>query len=63
MGATALSLGLLYATDTGLKKVFLENGIAFPAPLAGMFAIIGALIVLATVAGDEKADAAVDWFR
>lgn len=60
--ATAGSLGVLYASDYALKMLFKAQAWTFPAPLAGMFVIIGGLLAVAQM--DEKAaERIVDTFR
>jgi len=61
--ATAASLGTLYAADLSLKQLFLQQGLTFPAPLAGMFVIIAVLLGTARASGDAAAERIVDAFR
>ncbi len=42
-----LAAGAFYAADLALKKTFAAAGISFPAPLVGLFGILGGLCALA----------------
>eukprot|EP01025_Chloroclados_australasicus_P039922 TRINITY_DN41593_c0_g1_i1.p1 TRINITY_DN41593_c0_g1~~TRINITY_DN41593_c0_g1_i1.p1 ORF type:complete len:547 (-),score=82.51 TRINITY_DN41593_c0_g1_i1:281-1921(-) len=61
-----VSLGTLYAANLSLKNLFANMGWKFPAPLAGMFVIIGGLLSLPEPAADRCVQAftpALNWIQ